>query len=143
MGLLLYFPDGGGRGTKLSERTMNKKLSLHHSLDLLAALVTGVAVLGVVQTFIIGKHFIIPTVILFFAVLFGNLALFGFQDRAWAKQILFWFFFLLTAHVFFALFFAVKYRVIFGEAFEFVFGGMFVALAFLVSNYARKNGILR
>jgi hypothetical protein len=141
--LLLYFPDGGGRGTKLSERAMNKKISLHHSLDLLAALATGAAVLGVVQTFIIGKHFIIPTMILFFAVLFGNLARYGFQDRAWAKQILFWVFFLLTAHVFFALFFAVKYRVIFGAAFEFVFGGMFVALAFLVSNYARKNGILR
>jgi len=122
---------------------MNKKISLHHSLDLLASLVTGVAVLGVVQTFIIGKHFIIPTMILFFAVLFGNLARYGFKDRAWAKQILFWVFFLLTAHVFFALFFAVKYRVIFGEAFEFVFGGMFVALAFLVSNYARKNGIFR
>lgn len=122
---------------------MNGKISLHHSLDLLAAVLAGVAVLGVLQSFLIGKHFIIPTMILFFAVLFGNLARFGFQDRAWAKQILFWIFFLLTAHVFFALFFAVKYRVIFGEAFEFIFGGVFVVLAFLVSSYARKNGILR
>jgi hypothetical protein len=141
--LLRYISCGGGRGTKLPERAMNKKMSLHHSLDLIAALVAVAAVLGVVQTFVIGKHFIIPTMILFFAVLFGNLARYGFQDRAWAKQILFWIFSLLTAHVFFALFFTVKYRVIFGEAFEFVFGGMLVALAFLVSNYARKNGILR
>ena len=122
---------------------MNKKISLHHSLDLVAALIAFVAVLGVLQTFIIGKHFIIPTMILFFAVLFGNLARYGFQDRAWAKQVLFWVFFLFTAHVFFALFFAVKYREIFGEAFEFVFGGIFVALVFLVRSYAKKNGIFR
>ena len=122
---------------------MNRKISLHHSLDLVAAIIAFVATLGVLQTFIIGKHFIIPTMILFFAVLFGNLARYGFQDRAWAKQILFWVFFLFTAHVFFALFFAVKYREIFGEAFEFVFGGVLVTLVFLIRNYAKKNGIFR
>jgi hypothetical protein len=122
---------------------MNRKISLHHSLDLVAVIIAFVATLGVLQTFIIGKHFIIPTMILFFAVLFGNLARYGFQDRAWAKQILFWVFFLFTAHVFFALFFAVKYREIFGEAFEVVFGGVFVALVLLVRSYAKKNGIFR
>lgn len=122
---------------------MNKNISLHHSLDLLAAIISGLALLGVLQTFIVGKHFIIPTMILAFAVFCGNLARYGFQDRAWAKQFLFWIFFLITSHVFFALFFAVKYRAILGESFEFVFGGIFIALAFLVVNYARKNGILR
>lgn len=53
---------------------MNRKMSLHHSLDLVAAVIAFAAILGVLQTFIIGKHFTIPTMILFFAVLFGNLA---------------------------------------------------------------------
>jgi len=47
---------------------MKRLFSLKHSLELLAALITIGALLGVLQTFIIGKHFIIPTMILVLAV---------------------------------------------------------------------------
>lgn len=122
---------------------MKVKLSLHHSLDLVALVISGIAFLGVLQTFVIGKHFIIPTIILVFTVLFGNLARFGFKDRTWAKQILFWIFFVFTSHLFFALFFAKKYREVFGVSFEFVFGGVFLVFAVLLFKYAQKNAIFR
>ncbi len=122
---------------------MNKKLSLQHSFDLIAATIAMVAFLGVLQTFVIGRHFIIPTMALFFCVLFGNLARYGFQGRLWAKQILFWIFFLFTCHAFFALFWAKKYREIFGDSFEYVFGGIVVVFAFLLIMYVRKNDILQ
>ena len=118
---------------------MNKKVSLQHSLDLIAAIVAFVAFLGVLQTFIIGKHFIIPTMILFFGVLFGNLARYGLQGRAWAKQILFWIFFIFTLHAFFALFWAKKYREIFGDSFEYVFGGVVIVFSFLLFKYVMEN----
>ena len=118
---------------------MNKKVSLQHSLDLIAAIVASVAFLGVLQTFIIGKHFIIPTMILFFGVLFGNLARYGLQGRAWAKQILFWIFFIFTLHAFFALFWAKKYREIFGDSFEYVFGGVVIVFSFLLFKYVMEN----
>lgn len=122
---------------------MSSKLTLENSLDLIAALVAAVALLGVLQTFVIGKHFIIPTMILFFCVLFANLARYGLQGRYWAKQVLFWIFFIFTWHLFFALFFAKKYREVLGNSFEFVFGGLLVLFVFLVVRYAQKNAILR
>ena len=121
---------------------MNNRYSSRHSLDLIAAVVAGVGILGVLQTFIIGRHFAIPTMILFFSVLFGNVARYGLQGRAWAKQVLFWIFFVLTAHIFFALFWAVRYREILGDSFEIVFGGVFLFLFFLLFRYARGNDIL-
>ena len=39
-----------------------------------AALIAAGAALGVLQTFIIGKHFVIPTMVLLIAIIFGNLA---------------------------------------------------------------------
>ena len=122
---------------------MNRKLALQHSFDLIAATIAVVALLGVLQTFVIGKHFIIPTMMLFFCVLFGNLARYGFQGRVWAKQILFWIFFIFTCHAFFALFWAKKYREIFGDSFEYVFGVIVLVFAFLLVKYVQKNNILR
>lgn len=122
---------------------MNNKLSLQHSFDLIAATIAVGAFLGVLQTFVIGKHFIIPTMMLFFCVLFGNLARYGLQGRVWAKQILFWIFFIFTWHAFFALFWAKKYREIFGDSFEYVFSGIVLIFAFLLFRYAKKTNILR
>lgn len=122
---------------------MNNKLSLQHSFDLIAATIAVGAFLGVLQTFVIGKHFIIPTMMLFFCVLFGNLARYGLQGRVWAKQILFWIFFIFTWHAFFALFWAKKYREIFGDSFEYVFSGIVLVFAFLLFRYAKKTNILR
>lgn len=120
---------------------MPRILSLKHSLEFVAMLVAAASLLGVVQTFVIGRHYVIPTLILFLAVLAGNLARAGYRGQAWAKHVLFWLFFVFTCHTFFALFFAERPRAILGAAFEAVYGTLFVLFAFLVTQYARKNAL--
>ena len=121
---------------------MKKLFTLKHSLELLSAIIALGAFLGVLQTFIIGKHFVIPTMILALAVLFGNLARSGMRGERLAKQILFWTFFIATCHAFFALFWAATPREILGDAFLYVYGAAFVVLAFLSWQYARLNNLL-
>ena len=118
---------------------MKKLFSLDHSLELLAVIAAVIAALGVLQTFIIGKHFIIPTMILVLVVLFGNLARFAMLGRVWAKHFLFWIFFVATCHAFFALFWAKTPRAILGDAFLYVYGVVFVVFGFLCWQYARRN----
>jgi hypothetical protein len=122
---------------------MKKLFSLNYSLEALAALFALGATLGVLQTFIVGKHFVIPTMILLLAVVFGNLARFGARDQRWAKHILFWIFFMLTAHAFMALFWAKTPREMLGDLFTPVYGVVFVVLAFLCWTYARRNELLK
>lgn len=122
---------------------MSRILSFKHSLELVAALVCVAALAGVLQTFIIGKHYVIPTMILFLAVLFGNLARSGYRGQAWAKHVLFWIFFVLTFHLFFALFFAARPREILGSAFMPVYGALFVVFGLLVFQYGRRNELFR
>lgn len=122
---------------------MKKLLTLKHSLELLAAIITIAAFLGVLQTFIIGRHFVIPTMILVLAVLFGNLARNGVNGERWAKQVLFWVFFIAASHAFFALFWAVTPREILRDAFLFVYGGAFLILSFLTWQYAKNNELLK
>ncbi|WP_158972655.1 hypothetical protein [Paraglaciecola sp. L3A3] len=120
-----------------------KKLNFSYGLDWLMATVAFVSSLGVLQTFIIGKHFIIPTMILVIAVLFGNLAWYGFQQQKWAKLVNFWLAVILTSHCFFALFWAKKYREILGDAFEptaIVITLLLLALTWL---YASKNQLFK
>lgn len=118
---------------------MMKLFSLKHSLELLAVLITIAALLGVLQTFVIGKHFVIPTIILVFAVFFGNLARFGSQGQRWAQHTLFWIFAVAACHAFFALFWAKTPREILGDTFVYVYGADFLILSFLSWQYARKN----
>lgn len=118
---------------------MKKLFSLDHSLELLAWLVAFVAVLGVLQSFIIGKHFVIPTMILLLAVLFGNFARFATKGYAWARHVLFWIFFVAACHAFFALFWAKTPREILGPAFVYVYGADFLLLSFLCWQYAKRN----
>lgn len=122
---------------------MKNLFSLKHSLEWLAALVALGALFGVLQTFIIGKHFVIPTLILALAVFFGNLARYGLRGERWAQHVLFWIFLLATCHAFFALFWAKTPREILGEAFLYVYGSVFVILAILCWHYAKKNDILK
>ena len=122
---------------------MKKLLTLKHSLELLAAIITIAAFLGVLQTFIIGRHFVIPTMILVLAVLFGNLARNGVNGERWAKQVPFWAFFIASSHAFFALFWAVTPREILRDAFLFVYGGAFLILSFLTWQYAKNNELLK
>ncbi len=120
---------------------MKKLFSLEHSLELLATLVAVLATLGVFYTFVIGKHFVIPTMILVLAVLFGNLARFGIQGKVWAKHVLFWVFFIAACHTFFALFWAKTPREMLGNAFYFVYGFEFLLFSILSWQYAKKNSL--
>lgn len=124
---------------------MKKLFSLEHSLELLATIVAIAALVGVIQTFIIGKHFVIPTMVLLLAVFFGNLARGGLRGERWAQHVLFWLFFLATCHTFFALFWAAEARPgrALGDAFYPVYGSFFVVVGFLSWQYARKNELLK
>lgn len=122
---------------------MKNLFSLKHSLDLAAAIIAIAALLGVLQTFIIGRHFVIPTMLLVSAVLFGNLARCSLRGERWAKHVLFWIFFIGACHAFFALFWAATPREILGDAFLFVYGAVFVIVGFLSWQYAKKNEILK
>jgi hypothetical protein len=125
------------------EQDLKNLFSLKHSLDLLAVIVAIAALLGVLQSFIIGKHFVIPTMVLVLAVFFGNLARSSLRGERWAKHVLFWIFFIATCHAFFALFWAVTPRQILGGSFLFVYGAVFVVVGFLTWQYAKKNEILK
>jgi hypothetical protein len=122
---------------------MNKMLSLEHSLDSAAVIVAFLALLGVLQTFIVGQHFVIPTLILILAVIFANLAAFGLRGERWAKHILFWIFSVAACHAFFALFWAKTPREMLGDAFLYVYGAAFVILALLSWQYAKKNKLFQ
>ena len=130
-------------GTESWGQDMKKLFSLKHSLDLLAVIVTIAALLGVIQTFIIGQHFVIPTMLLVLVVLFGNLAGSSMRGERWAKHILFWIFFIATCHAFFALFWAKTPREMLGDVFLFVYGAAFIMLGFLTWQFAKKNDILK
>jgi hypothetical protein len=116
-----------------------KKMTLSYGLDWLMAVFALLASLAVLQTFIIGKHFIIPTVLLIITVFIGNLAWFGLKQVKWAQYINFWCGFVLTSHCFFALFWAKKYRELLGDLFEPVAVVITVVLLALTWFYARKN----
>jgi hypothetical protein len=122
----------------LTELAM-RLISLKYTFDHLAAMVALGSAAGVVESFVVGKHYLIPTAILVMAVFFGNLARYGYRDHAWAKNMLFWIGVVLNFHVFFALFWSIKYRAIFGDAFEYVFAPLTVILVFLVWQYAKQN----
>jgi len=122
---------------------MTSKLSLRYSFELIFAAITIAGVLATLETFVVGRHYIIPSAILAATVLTGNLAWWGLRDAPWAKYTLFWIGFLCTGHAFFALFFSKRYREILGAYFEPVCGVVVLLLAFLVWQYARRNGLFR
>ena len=122
---------------------MKGYFSLRYAYELLFAVISIVAAVAVLETFLIGRHYIIPSAILVVAVLFGNLAWWGFQDKTWAKYLLFWSGFLFTCHAFFALFFSVKYRELLGSYFEVTCTTVVVIFGFITIQYARKNLLFR
>jgi signal peptidase I len=120
---------------------MKNYIKLNHSFDLIVSLLVTLGILLVVQTFIIGHHYIIPTGILMLSVIFGNLVYYGFKNNRFAKKILFWLFFVFTLHLFFALFFSVKYRTILGNSFEPVCIINILVFSYLLIQYERKNNL--
>lgn len=125
--------------TDNSETRMKQLFSIENALEAIASIIALAALLGVLQTFIIGKHFVIPTMILVPAILFGNFARFGLQGHRWAKHVLFWIFSLMAVHAFFALFWAVTPRAMLGNLFLPVYGAVFLVLATLCFLYAGRN----
>ncbi len=118
---------------------MKNWLSLKYGFELIFALAAIVGALAVLQTFIVGQHYIIPTGILAATIVLANIARYGFMDQPWAKQVLFWCGFLFTAHAFFALFYSKRYRELLSDAFEPVCVIVVLAFGFLLVQYARKN----
>ena len=102
-----------------------KKFNFSYGLDWLMAIFAVLSALAVLQTFVIGKHFIIPTVLLVITIILANLAWYGFVQMKWAKLLNFWLGAIITSHCFFALFWAKKYRELLGD--------MFVPVAFFIT----------
>jgi hypothetical protein len=120
---------------------MQNLLSLENSFDLIFALAAAIGCLAVLQTFVIGQHYIIPTGVLAVTLILGNVARYGLKGARWAKELLFWCGTLFTAHVFFAIFFSKRYPEVLGAAFLPVTIGVFVLFAFLTVQYGRRNRI--
>jgi hypothetical protein len=120
---------------------MKRLFSLAYCLEGLAVLLSIIAGAGVLQTFFIGRHFVIPTLILLLVMLFGNLARFGLRDQRWAKQMLFWIFLLMVFHALFAIVWARDARPgqLLGEAFYPIYGGFAFGVGVLCLMYARRN----
>lgn len=119
------------------------KIGFNNSLEWISLLAAFGGGLGVLYTFIIGKHYVIPTIILTDSVLLLNLAYFGFGNKPWAKYLLFWLFALICCHSFFALFFAQLPRDALGKIFLPIYGTVCLSSAFLAFQYARVNELFR
>lgn len=122
---------------------MKNLFRLDNALEALAVLVSLAALAGVLQSFVVGRHFVIPTLFLVLAVLFGNLVRFGVRGHRWAKHFLFWTFLVLACHAFFALFWAAEARpgLLFGAAFYPLYGGFFIVVGALCALYAGRNSL--
>ena len=118
---------------------MKNLISYKNTFDLIILIMTVIGFFAVMQTFILGKHYIIPTAILFLTIILGNLSYYGLQGRRAAKKILFWAFFLFDVHLFFALFFSVKYRTILGSNFEIICIINIIVFSYLLVKYIKKN----
>lgn len=123
---------------------IKKLISLDHSLEALASVLAIAAGLGVLQSFVIGRHFVIPTMFLLLVFLFANLARFGLCGQRWAKHLLFWIFTLLVCHAAFALVWAGDARPgqLFGRAFYPLYGGFVLIVGSLCASYAKRNRLL-
>jgi hypothetical protein len=114
-------------------------MSFQNIFDLLVALVAVVGLLAVLHSFVIGRHYIIPTTQLVAVLALGNLAWYGLQGQRWAKYLLFWGGVVLTCHLFFALFWSVAYRTLLGAAFEVICVLLMLLAGWLTWQYQRRN----
>ncbi|HIG39503.1 MAG TPA: hypothetical protein EYQ14_03030 [Gammaproteobacteria bacterium] len=116
---------------------MKEKLTLSYSLEWLTLAAAGVGFLAVAYTFIIGKHYVIPTGLLVGAIVLANLGYHGIQNKLWARNILFWSAVVICAHTFFALFWAKAPRDLLGQSFIPVYGFACVLFGYLAYTHAR------
>ena len=90
-------------------------------------------------SFIIGKHYIIPTILLVITIILGNLAWYSLQKVRWAQYINFWIGFVVTCHLFFGIFWAKTPRKIVGDWFEPVAIALTVIMLAFTWTYLRRN----
>ena len=117
---------------------MKQYLNYRYSLEMFMGLLALASVVAMLLSFTMG-HYITPTIILADGIIFFNLCYFGCQDKIWAKYILFWTGVVISAHLFFSLFFAITPPKILGEAFFLVYVPSFMLFTFLTWHYARAN----
>ena len=115
---------------------MKEKLTFSYSLEWVTLVAACVAFLAVAYTFIIGKHYVIPTVLLGSAIVLGNLGYHGIQDKLWARSTLFWIAVVICAHTFFALFWAKAPRDLLGQGFIPVYACACLLFGYLASTHA-------
>ena len=120
---------------------MSKTFSLNNTWDLIAVLIALGTFLAAMYQFVIGQHYMIPTMILLWTVLFGNLARFGLRGDRWAKHVLFWYGFLMSCMAFMGIFFAQRPKELLGGLFLPVWIAMFLLVAWLTWQYKRGNEI--
>lgn len=120
---------------------MGNTLSLKNSWDLVAGLVAAATFVAAMYQFVIGQHYIIPTSILLWTVVFGNLARHGLKGARWAKHVLFWYGFLMSAMGFMGIFFAQRPKEILGGLFLPVWIAGFLLVAWLTWQYRRSNDL--
>jgi len=120
---------------------MNKVFSLRYSLETVCVIVTLLGLAAVIHQFVIGRHYIIPTVLLVIPLVTGNVARHGYRDRPWAKHVAFWTGVLLTCHGFFAIFFSQTPRAMLGAAWEPVAIAITLLLGWLTFEYHRRNDL--
>ena len=120
---------------------MNNAFSLKNSWDLIAVIVAVATFAMAMYQFVIGKHYIIPTMILVWTVVFGNLARYGLSGARWAKHILFWFAFLMCCMGFMGIFFAQALRERLDTLFLPVWIAGFLLVVYLTWQYKRRNEI--
>jgi hypothetical protein len=129
----------GARAIANGNRIKAGYFNLSCSIDLLFAAISVLAALAVLHSFVIGRHYIIPSLILVVAVVLGNIAWYGLQGHRWAKILMFWSALLFTCHAFFALFWSKAYREVLGSAFEWVCGVTVILFVYLLLQYVRQN----
>ena len=121
---------------------MSNILSLRNTWDLIAILIAvATFLLAVISEFFIGQHYMRPTMVLLFTVIFGNLARHGLRGERWAKHMLFWFGFLMSCMAFMGIFFAQRPKELSGTFFLPIWVVMFLLVAWLTWQYKRKNDI--
>lgn len=116
-------------------------LSLDGGLEGVLALLALLGVLAVLQTFVLGQHFVIPTVLLMPTAFVAVLAVRGAAGQRWAQGFVLWLGVFAVAHLFFALFWAKTPRALLGEAFLPIYGALLVIFALLTRAYGKRNGL--
>lgn len=114
-----------------------------HSLDYLFLVIAALHGIGTIYTFAFEGHYVIPSILFFNGILFGHLAYFGLKGKALAKIIMFWLSVALSAHLFFALFFAITPPKLLGALFYPVYGTAFILMAAMSVQYLRRNQLFQ